>query len=159
MADPTLVLRFLSLACAASAVALLAGCAIVPDTGATDPDRFVKETAPVYYRPDGQGQGEARWCCSRIPASDPRAQVQDFFRTRFHHTYACRSPGLRAMYIYKNGNDTIYRIHGMPEWQSIGKATSSGCVRMLNQDVIDLYPRLAVKVDIVVQQAKINKFS
>jgi len=47
--------------------------------------------------------------------------------------------GSRALYIHKDGRDTIYRIHGSPEEWSIGKAVSSGCIRLLNQDVIDLY--------------------
>lgn len=50
--------------------------------------------------------------------------------------------GARALYIYKDGKDTLFRIHGTPEWKSIGKAASSGCVRMINQDVIDLYARV-----------------
>ncbi len=58
--------------------------------------------------------------------------------------------GARALYIFQNGQDSLYRIHGTPEWKSIGKAVSSGCVRMLNQDVIDLYDRLPEKADIVV---------
>ncbi|ASV84069.1 L,D-transpeptidase catalytic domain protein [Ochrobactrum quorumnocens] len=47
--------------------------------------------------------------------------------------------GARALYIHKDGRDTIYRIHGSTEEWSIGKAVSSGCIRLLNQDVIDLY--------------------
>lgn len=47
--------------------------------------------------------------------------------------------GARALYIHKDGRDTIYRIHGSSEEWSIGKAVSSGCIRLLNQDVIDLY--------------------
>lgn len=58
--------------------------------------------------------------------------------------------GARAMYIFKDGQDTLYRVHGTPDWQSIGKATSSGCVRMLNQDVIDLYDRVPARAEIVV---------
>lgn len=50
--------------------------------------------------------------------------------------------GARAHYIFQNGEDTLYRVHGSPEWKSIGKSVSSGCVRMLNQDVIDLYDRV-----------------
>ncbi|MDQ6437350.1 L,D-transpeptidase [Mesorhizobium sp. LHD-90] len=53
--------------------------------------------------------------------------------------------GARALYVYKDGVDTLYRIHGTPEWRSIGKAASSGCVRMINQDVIDLYDRVKGK--------------
>jgi len=58
--------------------------------------------------------------------------------------------GARALYIFKDGQDTLYRIHGTPDWQSVGKATSSGCVRMLNQDVVDLYNRVPAKAEIVV---------
>lgn len=58
--------------------------------------------------------------------------------------------GARALYIFKGGMDTLYRIHGTPDWQSIGKATSSGCVRMFNQDVIDLFDRVGGKAEIVV---------
>ncbi len=54
-----------------------------------------------------------------------------------------RNPlGARALYLFKDGKDTLYRIHGTNEPQSIGKAVSSGCIRMLNQDVIDLYGRV-----------------
>ncbi len=53
--------------------------------------------------------------------------------------------GARALYIYKDGVDTLYRVHGTPDWRSVGKAASSGCVRMINQDVIDLYERVKGK--------------
>ncbi len=58
--------------------------------------------------------------------------------------------GARAMYIYKDGADTGYRVHGSPEWHTIGQAMSSGCVRMINQDVIDLYNRVRKGTPIVV---------
>lgn len=58
--------------------------------------------------------------------------------------------GARALYIFQNGQDTLYRLHGSPEWKSIGKAVSSGCVRMLNQDVMDLYDRVKGKAPILV---------
>ncbi|KQW24229.1 hypothetical protein ASE36_21450 [Rhizobium sp. Root274] len=51
--------------------------------------------------------------------------------------------GARALYIFENGRDTLYRVHGTPEWWSIGRDMSSGCIRMLNQDVIDLSTRVA----------------
>lgn len=50
--------------------------------------------------------------------------------------------GARALYIFQDGVDTLYRVHGSPEWWSIGKSVSSGCVRMMNQDVMDLYDRV-----------------
>ena len=58
--------------------------------------------------------------------------------------------GARALYIYKDNEDTGYRVHGSPEWWTIGQAMSSGCVRMINQDVIDLYNRVPNKTTIVV---------
>ncbi|TIR19014.1 MAG: L,D-transpeptidase [Mesorhizobium sp.] len=58
--------------------------------------------------------------------------------------------GARALYIYQNGKDTGYRIHGSPEWWSIGQAMSSGCVRLINQDIIDLYSRVSKKNPVVV---------
>jgi len=62
-----------------------------------------------------------------------------------------RNPlGARALYIFQDGRDTLYRLHGTNEPQSIGRAVSSGCVRLLNQDVIDLYRRCPVGTPIVV---------
>ena len=58
--------------------------------------------------------------------------------------------GARALYIFQNGQDTLFRIHGSPEWWTIGKSVSSGCVRMINQDVIDLYDRVPNQTPIVV---------
>lgn len=52
--------------------------------------------------------------------------------------------GARALYLFADGRDTLYRLHGTPEWQSIGKSMSSGCIRFLNQDVIDLFQRVPV---------------
>lgn len=50
--------------------------------------------------------------------------------------------GARALYIHEGNRDTIYRIHGTEEVWTIGDAVSSGCVRLLNQDVIDLAERV-----------------
>jgi hypothetical protein len=50
--------------------------------------------------------------------------------------------GARAIYLKSGGIDYGYRIHGTPDWKSIGRNASSGCIRMINQDVIDLYGRL-----------------
>ena len=58
--------------------------------------------------------------------------------------------GARALYIFKDGKDTIYRLHGATDERTIGKAISSGCVRLLNQDVIDLYQRVPSGSPIVV---------
>jgi lipoprotein-anchoring transpeptidase ErfK/SrfK len=61
--------------------------------------------------------------------------------------------GARAMYLFQNGRDTLYRIHGTNEPKSIGTAVSSGCIRMLNADVIDLYNRVPIGTKVVVLPA------
>lgn len=275
--------RVLPFAGLAVAAVCLSGCNIlVPDTGATDPDRFVQETSPVFYQPPGvdplrvkalqdapvpqrrelepptlynQTYGLPATNYSRtygLPVTDPLSasseygEVQDgdfvlpaipvsrinpdYLRqevdyptqekpgtvivdTQSRHLYfvepngkairygvgigregfawsgrgviqwkqkwprwtppaemVSRQPeirpfsaenggmnpglgnplGARAMYIFKDGQDTLYRVHGTPDWQSIGKAVSSGCVRLLNQDVVDLYNRVPAKAEIVV---------
>ena len=58
--------------------------------------------------------------------------------------------GARALYLFQNGKDTLYRIHGTNEPESIGKNVSSGCVRLLNHDVIDLFNRTPVGAKVVV---------
>jgi len=50
--------------------------------------------------------------------------------------------GARAMYLYRGGRDTYFRIHGTVQNESIGRATSAGCIRLFNQDAIDLYDRV-----------------
>ncbi|GLS87888.1 hypothetical protein GCM10010873_28620 [Cypionkella aquatica] len=61
--------------------------------------------------------------------------------------------GARALYLTTNGVDYGYRIHGTPEWSSIGKNASSGCIRMINQDVMDLYNRVQDGAKVVVLNA------
>jgi len=58
--------------------------------------------------------------------------------------------GARAMYLYVNGQDSIYRIHGTTQPWSIGLNISSGCIRMVNEDVIDLYSRVEVGARVIV---------
>lgn len=58
--------------------------------------------------------------------------------------------GARALYLYQGGKDTLYRIHGTSEPQSIGQAVSSGCIRLLNQDIIDLHSRVPKGSKVVV---------
>ena len=60
--------------------------------------------------------------------------------------------GARALYIHDRGGDTLYRVHGTMEEWSIGKAVSSGCVRLLFHDVIDLYERVPDGAPILVRQ-------
>jgi lipoprotein-anchoring transpeptidase ErfK/SrfK len=58
--------------------------------------------------------------------------------------------GARALYLFQDKKDTLFRIHGTNEPKSIGHAVSSGCIRMLNADVIDLYGRVAKGARVVV---------
>jgi lipoprotein-anchoring transpeptidase ErfK/SrfK len=58
--------------------------------------------------------------------------------------------GARAMYLYSGGQDTIYRIHGTNEPWTIGMNISSGCIRLRNDDIIDLYERVAVGAKVIV---------
>ena len=58
--------------------------------------------------------------------------------------------GPRALYLYKNGNDTLFRIHGTTEPYTIGTNVSSGCIRLMNQDIIDLYARVPTGAKVVV---------
>ncbi|WFU09609.1 L,D-transpeptidase [Rhizobium sp. CB3090] len=58
--------------------------------------------------------------------------------------------GARAMYLYRNGNDTAFRIHGTNQPWSIGLNMSSGCIRMMNKDVVDLYDRVPVGTKVIV---------
>ncbi|KMO31461.1 hypothetical protein VQ02_25900 [Methylobacterium variabile] len=61
--------------------------------------------------------------------------------------------GPRALYLFDGQRDTLYRIHGTTEPHTIGTDVSSGCIRMFNQDVIDLYGRVPVETRVVVLPA------
>jgi lipoprotein-anchoring transpeptidase ErfK/SrfK len=62
-----------------------------------------------------------------------------------------RNPlGARALYLWQGNKDTLYRIHGTSEPWTIGRSVSSGCIRMIDQDVIDLYDRVPVGAKVIV---------
>nr|WP_208394143.1 L,D-transpeptidase [Pseudochelatococcus lubricantis] len=61
--------------------------------------------------------------------------------------------GARALYLYQGDRDTLYRIHGTNDPSSIGLSLSSGCIRLLNQDIIDLHSRVPLGTKVVVLQA------
>lgn len=58
--------------------------------------------------------------------------------------------GARALYLFSDGKDTLYRIHGTNDPSSIGKAVSSGCIRLLNEDVAELFDMVDVGTQVVV---------
>ena len=62
-----------------------------------------------------------------------------------------RNPlGARALYLYQDGRDTMYRIHGTPQPWTIGRQFSSGCIRMINEHMIDLYDRVPIGTRVVI---------
>ncbi len=84
----------------------------------------------------------------------PAAMVE---RDEFAAEWAAGMPGgpknplgARALYLYQDNRDTLYRIHGTFVPSSIGKSVSSGCIRMINADVADLYKRVPIDTKVVV---------
>jgi lipoprotein-anchoring transpeptidase ErfK/SrfK len=97
----------------------------------------------LAFRGSGSIQRKEQW-----PAWTPTANM---IRT-FPDTYAQYRGGLagglenplgaRALYLYRGGRDTYFRIHGTVQDASIGRATSAGCIRLFNRDAMDLYERV-----------------
>jgi lipoprotein-anchoring transpeptidase ErfK/SrfK len=67
--------------------------------------------------------------------------------------------GARAMYLYQGSKDTLFRIHGTNQPEYIGTAISSGCIRMTNEDAIDLYRRVKVGTPVVVLNSHLHMAS
>ena len=88
-----------------------------------------------------------KWPAWRPPAEmlRRRPDLPDFIKGGIDNPL-----GARALYLYQGERDTLYRIHGTNDPSTIGQAVSSGCIRLLNEDVYDLYHRVplgtAVKV-------------
>jgi lipoprotein-anchoring transpeptidase ErfK/SrfK len=64
--------------------------------------------------------------------------------------------GARAMYLWQGNKDTLYRIHGTAEPWTIGRSVSSGCIRMINQDAIDLYNRVPAGAKVIVLGSRVG---
>ncbi|MEZ5795587.1 L,D-transpeptidase [Albidovulum sp.] len=62
--------------------------------------------------------------------------------------------GARALYLYRGGRDSYYRIHGTNDLGSIGNSGSAGCIRLFNQDIIDLYGRVSIPTTVNVRTAE-----
>lgn len=58
--------------------------------------------------------------------------------------------GARALYLFQNGRDTYFRIHGTTQPSSVGRSVSNGCIRMINEHVIDLYSRVPIGTPVTV---------
>jgi len=73
------------------------------------------------------------------------ANIPDFVAPGPHNPM-----GARALYLFEGSRDTLYRIHGTNQPEYIGHAISSGCIRMTNEDVIDLFNRVKIGAPVVV---------
>jgi lipoprotein-anchoring transpeptidase ErfK/SrfK len=73
---------------------------------------------------------------------DPSAYGK-FIDNEFRQPGGPKNPlGARALYLYKDGRDTYFRIHGTTQPRTIGRSVSNGCIRMINDHVTDLYDRV-----------------
>ena len=86
-----------------------------------------------------------------FPPKQMQARDREAWRWRRGMRGGPRNPlGARALYLYKGEVDTLFRIHGTRDPKSIGKAASSGCIRMLNADVMELYETVPIGTKVVV---------
>jgi len=112
-----------------------------------------------YYLPDGKAirygvaVGEEAMAWSGVASVGKMAEWPDWIPTPEIQARLGPYPsrvrggpanplGARALYLYEGGKDTLYRIHGTNQPEYIGQAISSGCIRMTNEDVIDLFGRV-----------------
>ncbi|MEY9752912.1 L,D-transpeptidase [Bradyrhizobium yuanmingense] len=92
------------------------------------------------------------------PHWSPTKNMMDREPARYRHLAEGMVGGLgnplgpRALYLYQGDRDTLFRIHGTTEPETIGGAVSSGCIRLINQDIIDLYRRVKIGSRVVVIQ-------
>lgn len=147
---------------------------MVPDPTGERPGTIVVRTGERYLYlvlPDGNairygvgigregfawaGHGHIRRKAEWPTWTPPRAMIE---RQPEVAQYASGMPGgldnplgARALYIYTGGRDTLYRLHGTSDPASIGRAVSSGCIRLINQDVIDLYGRVPLGAPVIVE--------
>ncbi len=78
-------------------------------------------------------------------------ELEEFSAANGGHPPGLDNPlGSRALYIFENGKDTLYRLHGTDGPASIGKSVSAGCVRIMNQDIVDLYDRVPGRAPLLV---------
>jgi lipoprotein-anchoring transpeptidase ErfK/SrfK len=109
----------------------------------------------------GVAVGEQALAWSGVATVGRMAEWPDWIPTREIQArlgpYPARIPGgpanpmgARALYLYEGNKDTLYRIHGTNQPEYIGRAISSGCIRMTNEDVIDLFDRVKPAASVVV---------
>ncbi len=95
------------------------------------------------FRGDGYIGRKAEWPSWRPTDNMIRTQPETYAHFAAGLPGGLENPlGSRALYLYRGGRDTMFRIHGTIDPSSIGRATSAGCIRLFNQDVMDLYTRV-----------------
>ena len=94
---------------------------------------------------------KAKWPSWRPTANMIRRQPRRYARYARGVPGGLSNPlGARALYLYRDGHDTMYRIHGTNEPWTIGQAVSNGCIRLLNDHVVDLYERVPIGTPVFV---------
>ena len=119
---------------------------VLPDNRAIRYGVIVGEEALSWYGIAKVGRKE-EWP-SWTPTADIKKRltgIPDFVGPGPHNPL-----GARGLYLYANGKDTLFRIHGTNQPEYIGSAISSGCIRMTNEDVIDLYGRVGPGATVIV---------
>ncbi|WP_068081892.1 L,D-transpeptidase [Polycladidibacter stylochi] len=141
-----------------------------PGTVVVDPaQRFlylVRENATALRYGVGVGRAGFGWSGDAVvqykrawPTWTPPAEMilrqPELEQYRYGMPPSLENPlGARALYLFANGKDTLYRLHGTEEVWSIGRNVSSGCIRLLNQDIIDLYNRVPAGTRVIVKATK-----
>src|SRR3954462_8740020 len=88
------------------------------------------------------------------PCHPPKSEISRLGVPTFVAPGQDNPMGSRALYLYSGGKDTLFRIHGTNQPEYIGASISSGCIRMTNEDVIDLYDRVGLGTVVVVLEPK-----
>lgn len=93
---------------------------------------------------------KAKWP-TWTPTPEQRAKHKIYAKYANGMPGSSKNPlGARALYLYQNDVDTLFRIHGTPDPASVGKLVSSGCIRMINADVAELFERADIGTRVVV---------
>lgn len=95
-----------------------------------------KQKWPSWHPPEEMRQRELKKYGRRLPKMMPGGPNNPL--------------GARALYLFQGNKDTLYRIHGTNQPNSIGTAQSSGCIRLLNEEAIDLYRRVRLGAKVIV---------
>jgi lipoprotein-anchoring transpeptidase ErfK/SrfK len=118
---------------------------VLPDNKAIRYGVTVGEEALSWYGIAKVGRKEEWPSWTPTAAIKKRLDVPDFVEGGPHNPM-----GARGIYLFQGSKDTLFRIHGTNQPEYIGQAISSGCIRMLNEDVIDLYNRVRMGAIVVV---------